>query len=590
MTLRPLHGPARKRRFHVYDLEWVPGDEKKASAHGMTPMALRVIGHFDGKRYRPYYRVQDFLNAVCTPENTGVWFYAHAGGLADLVYILEYLVDNPKPYIRVSCQFSGSSAIIVRIDKGKNHWFFVDSYWLLRDSLRKIAAWVGMVKGGSADDTEHFYDPLPQLIEYNEQDCRILYTAIALFEKHLLELGGELQKTIASTAMKLFRRKFLSIEIKTNEQINEWAREAYFASRVEPFERECSEADYYDINSSFPYAMTFDCPANVIGSKKSLKDGDLGMARVRIKVPDSHIPPSPYRGKDNRVYFPTGEWESWFSNVDLELLQEKGGQILKSYEAVTFDRFTDLKDYAETIYGWRKETTDLGLKMILKYLLNSLYGKFGEGRQKQKVLINPPAEFFKIPEREPGGLGREMLMPGVHALVEDRDIPHAHVPIAMHITALARRNLTEYLIEAERPYYCDTDGFAVPRTVKLPQSTELGGLKLEKHIFKSLWPAPKLYAYQEAEGEEWKVRAKGFSGIGKRKPDEPLDIAYHRFLDVLEHKDYHFEHFSRLKENWRDGLTKPREVKSKKTWRGKARPKRRPVGNSSVPWEVRELL
>lgn len=589
MSFGPLLAKAKKRRIQVYDLEWVPGDTKKALEHGMKPLELRIIGTFDGKCYRWFRTVPEFLRAVCTPESSGTWFYAHAGGLADMVFLLEYLVDNPRKGLTIRCSFSGSSAIIVRLDWGRHHWYFIDSYWLIRQPLREIGKWLGMQKGGKADETEHFYAPLSELRDYNEQDNRVLYTAIRTFEGSILDLGGELQKTVASTALNLFRRRFMKSRINTDEYVNECARLAYHASRVEVFEPRCADSDYYDVNSSFPYAMTFDAPGNVDRFCRRLKPGELGISRARVKIPECEVPPAPYRGKDKRVYFPTGSWETWFSNTDLELIEARGGKVQKIHESIAFEPFSDLKDYAQTIYDWRKSSKDEALRVVLKFLLNSLYGKFGEGRQKQKVVINPGAEFFEIPEREPGGLGRELLIPGVHAVVEDRDIPHAHVPIAMHITAVARRVLYDYIAEAPKVYYCDTDGFAVPAYSKLPTSPELGGLKLEKHIFRAEWAAPKLYAYQEEEGGAWTVKGKGFSRVKDQETGKTRKMGYEDFRQLLEHKDLYLEQFGRLRALWRDGETKPRERIVGKTYVGEVRPKRAPQGQTTRPWKVSEL-
>jgi len=595
MSFGPLTGKARVRRIHVYDGEWIPGNPEKAKAHGFEPLTLRLFGHFDGVRYRHYTRVPDFLNAVCTRENTGAWFYAHAGGLADLVFVLQYLVDNPRPGIQISCHFSGSSAIIVKIERGRDHWFFVDSYWLLRQPLREIAKWVGMEKGGAKESTDTFYAPLPELIAYNELDCRILHKAISTFQFKILELGGELQKTIASTALCLFRRRFLKRKILTDEKVNEWARLAYYASRVEVHERYCREADYWDVNSSFPFAMTFPAPGNVLRMGKGLRENELGLQRATVRVPDSDdIPPAPYRGKDKRIYFPSGQWNGWFSHIDLQWLEERGGKIVRTYECVSFEPIDDLKGYAQTIYEWRRSTDDPALKIVLKFLLNSLYGKFGEGRQKQRVVIHPGRDFFDIPERSPGGLGREMLMPGVHALVEDREIPHAHVPISVHITAIARRVLAEYLVKVPTLYYCDTDGFGA-KGAEFEQSDALGALKREKHIFEADFAAPKLYAYRESSDGKWNIRSKGFNRVidvgddGARS--ESRKINYQDFQSILQHKDIYLENFGRLRSLWREGITTPRDSVKEKTYRGTARPKRAPDGEHGAtrPWSVSEL-
>lgn len=592
MSLRPLQGKVSPRNMAVYDLEWIPGNVQKAKRFGFEPLELRLIGAFDGRRYVHFGDVRAFLNWACTHDKRGTWYYAHAGGLYDLTFILHYLVDNLRPGVTIQCAMSGSSAIIVKVTRGNCSWYFVDSFRLLPQKLRDIGKWVGLDKGGSQESTDHFYGPLPELIEYNERDCRILYGAIRIFEASINKIGGQLQKTLASTALDVFRRVFLKETIATDDTVNQAARIAYCASRVEVFETDCRYADYYDVNSSFPYAMTFPAPGNLSRIGRSWKRKDIALVKATINVPETIlIPPAPYRHHDDgRVYFPVGRWQSWFSSIDLEFLESCGGSIEKVEEAKVFEPFNALKDYAETIYDWRKEAESEALKIVLKFLLNSLYGKFGEGSQKQKVLINPSKDFFKIPEREPGGLGREMLMPGVHALVEDKVIAHAHVPISVHITAIARRVLGEYLRQSPRVYYCDTDGFAVPHTWSYPTSNKLGGLKLEKHVYEAKFLAPKLYAYRKDEDQNWTVRGKGFSRILDQKTGETHSLNYEDFKFLIEHKDLHLEQFARLRTLWRSGDTKPRELELTKTWRGVVRTKRRMLEEGgSVPWHIKEL-
>ncbi len=116
----------------MYDLEWVPG---KFDPLGRMP--VRLVGVYDRERgYRCYQNVMAFLEHEMTHKNRGRWFYAHAGGLADFQFLLQKLIECKGYKIKASC--SGSSLIIVHVTRGKNSWHFVDSYWLLREKLRKI--------------------------------------------------------------------------------------------------------------------------------------------------------------------------------------------------------------------------------------------------------------------------------------------------------------------------------------------------------------------------------------------------------------------------------------------------------------------
>jgi hypothetical protein len=404
----------------VYDMEWIPGQ-----------LEVRLLGLYDGDRYRAFHKVDDFLNAVLVRENADKWLYAHYGGMADAQFLLQRLASRADEGFQIDASFSGSSAIIIHVTRGELSWHFIDSFWLLRDRLSKIGEAVGLEKmgeeyacdnfpncghvdsnemkyldpcscthsygahdkqPGTKDlaclacgcrkyDGDHpyamcvFWAPIAELTTYNERDCVILYKAIERFEQTLLDLGGQLQMTIASCAMHLFRRKYLQDDIRTVAAVNGWARKAYTSSRVEVFQTHCENAHYFDLNSSFPFAMTFDCPGNVkkMRAKKLPPYGSIYIAECEIIVPEMYLPPLPFR-HDGRVFFPTGTWTSWFSNIDLELLQKRGGRIVKVIQSIEFEKQSSLREYAIDIYAKRKAATTSYEKLILKYLLNSLGG------------------------------------------------------------------------------------------------------------------------------------------------------------------------------------------------------------------------
>jgi len=131
-------------------MEWIPADPERAAKHGFDPLELRLIGVYDGDRFRHYKTIPAFLTGELTRENKGKWFYAHAGGAYDLRFTLEYLLENPQPGLQIDCAFKGSSAVIVKLSRGTDIWWLLDSYFLIRQSLRKIGEWMGLSKGGAA--------------------------------------------------------------------------------------------------------------------------------------------------------------------------------------------------------------------------------------------------------------------------------------------------------------------------------------------------------------------------------------------------------------------------------------------------------
>lgn len=584
-----IDSPAKVRRFLVYDLEWIPGT-----------MQVRLVGCYDGVRYRAYSSVKAFLENEMTSKNRAAWFYAHAGGLADIEFVLKEIIDSGSGDYDVSyrakASFSGSSAIICHVSRGKNSWHFVDSYWTLRAPLAEIAEWVGMKKGGAIGFDEwseaqkidfYAHAPLKELREYNEIDCKILWHALDMFETALIDLGGQMQMTLASSAMQLFRRGFLKADIGTAEEINCKSRESYIASRVEDIGERCGEANYYDINSSFPYAMTKPCPGEYLGSTSKLPDSGLFLARCKVKAPNVHLPPLPYKA-GGRVFFPTGEWEGWFSNVDLELLQREGGKISFVSEVLKFAPFDDLAEYATNLYDRRRKATGVFEKQTYKLLLNSLYGKFGEGSEKQSIHVMPTREKLtalnELAERVPGSV--EEYFPGVWAQTVSVPVPHMHVPIAAHITALARMRLYDCLIACDEVFYCDTDSIVTTDT--LPTGEELGELKLEYRLKQGRFYAPKLYDLDTGKGRV--LRAKGFS-IGKKNKDGSATAeSLQRFEKLAGGDVIEVRRMGRVKEMMRRGITQPYEGLVKKRLKTDGIKKRfhYPDGYTR-PWSVGEL-
>lgn len=565
--------------FIVYDMEWVP-TFRSDGTRNRNAMELRMVGVYDG-RYRWYTDIDTFIDHELTHRNRGKWFYAHAGGLADFQFVIVRLQARG---FTVQGSLSGSSCIIGHVSRvtyrdgkpvpGKDRWHFVDSFWLIRDKLRNIARWAGVGGKGNEDESVDWYAdaPLSELRDYNERDCLILHAGIKLFEQVLWELGGQLRMTQASSAMDLFRRRFLSRDVDTSAQVNEVARLAYFASRVEVLTTECQSAYYYDVNSSFPYAMTLPVPGELLRSFRGTPRGDpedLWMADVDVEVPESYLPPLPVR-TGGRLFFPTGRWRGWYSNVDLSLLVANGGRIRRMYESMTFRPNLDMRDYSLTLYDIRKKATDGAVKVVCKYLMNSLYGKTAESDVKSQLHVNPTT----VEE------GWEMVTPGVFLHRKVVQVPHMHVPMAVHITAIARRTLFEYMSMSRELHYCDTDGFST--TQRYHDGTELGQLKLEKILDRGRFVQSKLY-HLEGRDERGNplsiIKAKGFSKLN-----------LNGFEKVLNYEEVVYTRMARIRENARRGDFTPRESELTKGIRRDAVPKRMfyPDGHSR-PWDLGEL-
>lgn len=533
-------------------------------------MQFRMGGVFDGTTYRAFSSITDLLGYLMSSRFRGTWHYAHFGGMADLTFFLEHWIKRDD--LTVKASFSGSSAILVHVRQGKNTWHFCDSYWLLRDSLRKIGKSVGIEKG-NADESVDFYEraSFQELRDYNEQDCRILYTAIERFETEINELGSNLRATIASTAMTLFRTRYLKENISTFAAGNVAARNSYHASRVEVITKHCGKGKLYDINSSFPFAMTKPVPGSLSHSNRTIPSEGVYLAHVEIAIPEMHLPPIPLRRAD-KIFFPTGKWRAWFSAPDIELIEASGGRITKVREVMHYNPTLALRDYALDIYERRRRETDDFRRLVYKYLLNSLYGKFAEQTEKQTLWVNPAWIGCPHDGEHPNDECITELMPGVILVTDKVDIPHEHVPIATTITANARRTLYDYLIQCENVAYCDTD--SVVTTSTLPTSDALGGLKLELEFDEGEFLRPKLYRLDQ------RVKAKGFSRM-----------TYDKFCTIRQGAAVEIERMMRIREMLRKGRLAPSETLIPKQLRPEVMGKRcYQEDGTSRPWSVNEIV
>jgi hypothetical protein len=676
--LGPITSPARLRSFGVIDLEWVPATRmplpENVDVHfeGMRstckiplpvskrisePLKVRLASFYDQptvdegdmgdepvrqERFLCFDTVRELNDFVLSSENRGRWIYAHAGGLADMEFVLDDLfaelktnldartnlatvviseelkqkgIDKIEHYVKgswkIRASFSGSSAIIIHVSRGKNAWHFLDSYWLFRDSLASIGKAIGIKKGDSLEavaflqrrfgkpsfdelddkELESFYRdaPVDVLKSYNRIDCEILWKAIAQFEQEILELGGQLQQTIASTGMNLIRRAYLKEPIYTSERLNQVAEEAYSSSRVEVHSRFIEDCKGYDINSSFPFSMTLPQPGCLREVRTTLPDIDsddcIYLADVTVEVPDTPLPPLPFR-QGGRVFFPTGRWRAWFDSTDIRLALREGATLHKVHEVYVFEPFHDIRDFVVDIYGKRAATKDPFRKILYKYLLNCPYGKFAEGVWKQEMLINPD----KI-ERDK----LQLLQPGIWLAEKKATVAHRHVPISCHITALSRRLLFDYMkdciTQGFPSAYVDTDSLATRAELPVDE-TKLGALKLEKKITWAEFFVPKIYrgeGFELGKDGQWKpiqiTKAKGFS-LGRKARGE----AWERFNSIASGDRIGIQRQVRMRELYRTGETAPVDVLVIKALMFDALTKRfhYPDGETR-PWTVTEL-
>lgn len=522
--LTPLTGPVTRRQFLVLDIESKDGDSQKA---GFTrPFMVGVYGHTGMKQAPPVYHpffdgtvggdpferywreggcVDRAMRFILQKRFRGHHIYAHNAGRFDYLFLLPWLMNTGyKLGFRFSIIPVASSIQVLDVWKGKvddegkmrrHHvWRFLDSYRLIPTSLDKAAKSFGLV--GKTKHDLHLPETDPSWVTYNGQDCSELYGVLEKFHNYIENvLCGEVGITAPATAMKIFRRNYLKRPLPRSVGTHDFVRRGYFGGRTEPYEKECSELRYYDINSSYPAAMRELMPAGEATMwegppPERFMEKRLGFVEADVIVPDMHIPVLPVRAESGKLIFPTGKLSGVWEWDELKLAMEEGAQVTSWKKSCWFEPIAIFQEYVTELYKYRDKSRpgyDAGLAEVVKVMLNASYGKFGMKTLRKKMyLFDDP----KLPSNARPLTGDPDSM--IFVSEEETDAVYIMPQIAARVTALGRIRLYRYMKEAscvgcwpmkcacgKRQFVCytDTDSIVTPSTMKT--GSALGELKDE---------------------------------------------------------------------------------------------------------------
>lgn len=514
----PLYGEIERSKYAVIDIETKDGDTQNK---GFTRPFM--AGYYDGRIYCEFKGpdcLPKILALALTEANDGMAFYAHNGGGFDWLHMLPFI--KALGYHMSIMAVAGTIQMLTVKRRGDSHrkgWRFLDSFKLIPISLASACRAFGGLEKIEYDLDTHESDPLWS--EYLERDCVALYDVLEKFHTLVeVRLGGEVGITAASTAMKTFRRGYQTGPIERNCEHHALAREAYYGGRVEIFASEGENLKCYDINSSYPWAMTHHMPTGKATTWEGyppaiIRQGRIGFARARVMVPDSVRVPvlcvrCPETGK---LLFPTGKLVGSWTVIELEAAQKQGA-VIEWLESVWFEAKPVFAKMVKTLYSYRNKGLagyDEGLSQVSKIMLNSLYGKFAMNPERENMIVlldgeTPPENGRSAAPKDPNC--------SVWYIKETVDAVYIIPQISAYITALSRLHLHRFLTIADengKLAYCDTDSIITDADLSEACSTELGGLKDEgKGIeYSGVFVQPKLYCLLGSDGSH-KLAMKGY--------------------------------------------------------------------------------
>lgn len=436
--------------------------------------------------------------------------------------------------------------VILSISTPQGRFNVIDTLNYFKVSLSKLGESVGLDKL-EIDITKANYE---QALPYCERDVEILDRAIySLIDFVRANRLGKLGSTVASLAFSAFRHRFMthSIMLHDRERVLKLEKESYYGGMVNClYVGKVKRQTVYklDVNSLYPTVMLRDYPIKLeLGLERVTPKFVLSEMRQKAVIASCLIDTTteifPLR-RDKELIFPVGLYHTTLAGPELEHAIKCGACKKISYVAI-YEKAPIFKEYVEFFWNIRKEYKKKGddaNNTFCKLMLNSLYGKFGQGAYKWSDL-NPvtlsdtlrslgeelPEEYLSygaMPEIPIGQ--REWLLNGPKEAVTLRNIgghtqirqrtgyhPYSFVAIASYVTSYARRYLMDLLAIADPTncYYYDTDslfvnakGYARLKRAGKLSDTELGGLKLEGTSYEPTFLAPKDYFF----GSEYKLK------------------------------------------------------------------------------------
>lgn len=438
-----------------------------------------------------------FFNHYCRKKAT-LYVFAH-----NLFYdiklsqVIELLVKN-HGYEVDKLYITNSDTVIIRIKNGDRRMVFIDTLNIFKCSLKELGKTIGLEKL----EIDIFNADEKKLFEYCKRDVEIIKEAILRLCEFLKTNDlGSFGWTISSIAFKVFRHRFMKdkICIHHNKTVQELEKQAYYGGRVEVYVvgKRLKNVYKLDVNSMYPFVMSKNrFPNKLIKYKNKcslkeleyrLKNGYLAVGCFEVETDE---PAYPFRYK-KKLYFPIGRFDTYLSTPEIEYALKKGH--IKEVKEVAFYRGEYIfKDYVNTLYSQRLDAKKNDKKadvIFFKYLLNSLYGKFGQ--REREILYEIKTDDIQYYCQK--SMLEDMIVDelGFYNKIyyinkEDKFSFNSFCAIACHVTAYARMYLYKLINIAgvKNVYYVDTDSLFVnekgyKKLSRYLDDYELGKLKVE---------------------------------------------------------------------------------------------------------------
>jgi hypothetical protein len=425
---------------------------------------------------------------------------------------------------------------IIRLKKTNKVIEILDTMNYIPMSLKYIGESIGLKKM----EIDFNSCKKDELSIYCKNDTEIIFLFISklieFLEKYEL---SKLKPTVASLSMNIFRHKFYSkkknpIYIHSWNKAIELERMSYRGGISDCFKigENIKEKLYkLDINSMYPYIMREKTmPTKLLfytdidnDKEENIKKiffkflkSKLIIARVKIFLPKeyAYILVKTEINKQSKSMFLSGIYIVSLTTPELNFVL-KYGKILNYYNIAIYEHSNIFKDFVDFFYNSRLEFSKNGneaYKLFCKYILNSLYGKFGQTQihyietERKDIEFNSKQVIDTINKDSylEMSLGNKVF----EEVNDGKNSFDSFVAIASFVTSYSRMYLIDMILKTKREnvYYVDTDclilnkkGFDYLNDFNLINEKELGKFKLEEISEDTTIYRPKYYIFNDKE-------------------------------------------------------------------------------------------
>jgi hypothetical protein len=411
--------------------------------------------------------------------------------------------------------------------------------------------------------------------------------------------------SLPGISLKYFRSKFYDDEKLPIERLSEnkdhFIRKSYRGGIVELFKPHLLDGYHYDVNSLYPYVMkSFPMPIGV-GEWVDIDDIEnfFGFIKVEVTSPTYlHKPFLSYYNEKLGLISPVGKWTEIYFSEEIKYALTLGYKFkyikgLSYKKGILFDKFVD------SLYSIRlNHSKGTPLNLIIKLLLNSIYGRFGMKTDmlKSKLVPNSDVEkyvsiydvtnistfnvkslinFKETPVLEKLNL---LLTSGIINIEEYNNLKknnpsineNSAVQIASAITSYARIFMDKFKRDENLDvYYSDTDSIFSknPLSYEYISDITMGNFKLENRIKEAIFILPKFYMLKTFDNKEI-IKCKGISK--ELLTEEDIRKAFNNsegiFKKLVSYFVRDFKHLNIIKQD-RNIFISPTLLKRKKIYK-----------------------